>query len=93
MNFNLTVWFTRGEFLNLAQSTLSSLRSSVELSQRKLFFVCFEELAEVNRFGDFTGRVFCKTHAEEIFMERERGVYRLSVQDKITALLSTVRYS
>ena len=82
MNSNLTVWFTRGEFLNLAQSTLSALRSSVELSQRnnlegvvklsrrKLFFVCFEELAEVNRFGDFTGREFCKTHAEEIFMER-----------------------
>ena len=46
--FNLA----RGENFNLAQSTLSALRSSVELSRRKLF-VRIEELAEGNRLGDF----------------------------------------
>ena len=51
-------------------SQRNNLEGVVKLSQRKLFFVCFEELVEVNRFGDFTGREFCKTHAEEIFMER-----------------------
>ncbi|MGM9826921.1 MAG: hypothetical protein ACI30O_01860, partial [Muribaculaceae bacterium] len=39
-------------------SQRNNLEGVVKLSQRKLFFVCFEELVEVNRFGDFTGRVF-----------------------------------
>ena len=48
-NFKLA----QSRFFNLAQSTLSALRSSVELSQRKLFIARFEEFAEVNRLGDF----------------------------------------